>query len=108
MDEKELSELVARLDERSEAMAQQMKVMAENISKLTTAVDLLSRENQRIGVLESKIDGLLKSNEELWKVVRHNEAKEASAKTAALWDLVKILGACVFGIVGDHFMGGQS
>lgn len=73
--------VVAKLGERMEALDRQMNEMALNIRGLTRAVEDLTRETNKTGVLESQILQLIKNQDQLWQAVRENAQKNTDLQT---------------------------
>lgn len=73
--------VVAKLGERMEALDRQMNEMALNIRGLTRAVEDLTRETNKTGVLESQILQLIKNQDQLWQAVRENAQQTTNLQT---------------------------
>lgn len=75
--------VVAKLGERMEALDRQMSEMALNIRGLTRAVEDMTRETNKTGVLESQILQLVKNQDQIWQAMR-----EAAQQTTNLQTLI--------------------
>lgn len=99
----DLQVIVARLDERLQSMQYAISQLADNQKHLTQAIDKMTETAQRLDHLEDELTEFKAEVRDALATIRtelsEHRARHEEAKSHALFEIAKLIGAGLVGVI---------